>query len=95
VFCEVGFEAATFSAIASRANLSRPAINHSFKSKRELYRAVVETTDASVAAGIQKGREATTLLGQLSAFVRAAAQVDAEDRSPAAFRRRQRCERSR
>ena len=81
----VFFEAATLSAIARRADLTRPAINHYFKSKRELYRAVVETTEASVAVGIQQGRDATTLLGQLLAFFHAVAQVDAEDRSPAAF----------
>ena len=86
VFSEVGYEGATFSTIADRANLTRPALNYHFKNKRELYRAVVDDTDASVvAAGIQKGREAATLGGQMVAFVHAAAQVDAEDRSAAAF----------
>jgi AcrR family transcriptional regulator len=86
VFSEVGYEGATFSTIANRANLTRPALNYHFKSKRELYRAVVDHTDALVvAAGIQRGREAATLFGQLMAFVHVAAQVDAEDRSAAAF----------
>jgi AcrR family transcriptional regulator len=86
VFSEVGYEGATFSTIADRANLTRPALNYHFKSKRELYRAVVDETDAFVvAAGIQKGREAATLCAQLMAFVHVAAQVDAEDRSAAAF----------
>jgi AcrR family transcriptional regulator len=86
VFSEVGYEGATFSTIADRANLTRPALNYHFKSKRELYRAVVDETDAFVvAAGIQKGREAATLCGQLIAFVHVAAQIDADDRSAAAF----------
>jgi AcrR family transcriptional regulator len=86
VFSEVGYEGATFSTIARRANLTRPALNYHFKNKRELYRAVVAHTDALVVAvGIQRGREAATLFGQLMAFVHIAAQVDAEDRSAAAF----------
>jgi AcrR family transcriptional regulator len=86
VFSEVGYEGATFSTIADRADLTRPALNYHFNSKRELYRAVVDETDAFVvAAGIQKGREAATLCGQLMAFVHVAAQLDAEDRSAAAF----------
>jgi AcrR family transcriptional regulator len=86
VFNEVGYEGATFSTIANRADLTRPALNYHFKNKRELYRAVVDHTDALVVAvGIQRGREAATLFGQLMAFVRVAAQVDDEDRSAAAF----------
>lgn len=86
MFIEVGYEGATFSTIADRANLTRPALNYHFKDKRELYRAVVDETDAFVvAAGIRKGREAATLCAQLMAFVHVAAQIDAEDRSAAAF----------
>lgn len=86
VFSEVGYEGATFSIIADRADLTRPALNYHFKDKRELYRAVVDETDAFVVAtGIEKGREAATLCAQLMAFVHAAAQIDAEDRSAAAF----------
>ena len=36
VFSELGYDAATFQAIAIRADLTRPAINHYFASKRVL-----------------------------------------------------------
>jgi AcrR family transcriptional regulator len=85
VFSEVGYDAATFQAIAMRADLTRPAINHYFASKRLLYREVVETTDALVKAGLERAQGQTTLLGRMSAFIIAATQADAEDRSAAAF----------
>src|SRR5690348_18145496 len=37
VFSELGYDAATFQAIAIRADLTRPAINHYFASKRVLW----------------------------------------------------------
>jgi AcrR family transcriptional regulator len=86
VFSELGFDAATFQEIAVRADLTRPAINHYFKSKRALYQEVIESTNSMVvSAGVQKAFESTTLVGQLSAFIRAATQADARDRSAAAF----------
>jgi AcrR family transcriptional regulator len=86
VFSEVGYEAATFQAIAIRADLTRPAINHYFSSKRVLYREVIETTDALVVkAGLERAQGQTTLLGRMSAFIIAATQADAADRSAAAF----------
>ncbi|ART73187.1 MULTISPECIES: TetR/AcrR family transcriptional regulator [Mycobacterium] len=86
VFSELGYDAATFQAIAIRADLTRPAINHYFGSKSVLYREVVEQTNASViAAGIAKANESSTLLGRLSAFFAAAMDADSSDRSTAAF----------
>ncbi|OBG85133.1 TetR family transcriptional regulator [Mycobacterium sp. E802] len=86
VFSELGYDAATFQAIAIRADLTRPAINHYFSSKRVLYRDVVEQTNAKViAAGIAKAREASTLLSRLSTFFAAAMDADSADRSAAAF----------
>lgn len=86
VFSELGYDAATFQAIAIRADLTRPAINHYFGSKRVLYREVVEQTNTTViAAGIARAREATTLLGRLSAFFAAAMDAESADRSAAAF----------
>lgn len=86
VFSELGYDAATFQAIAIRADLTRPAINHYFGSKRVLYREVVEQTNSTViAAGIARAREATTLLGRLSAFFAAAMDAESSDRSAAAF----------
>jgi AcrR family transcriptional regulator len=86
VFSELGYDAATFQAIAIRADLTRPAINHYFPSKRVLYREVVEQTNSQVvAAGAERARRATTLVGRLQAFIAAAVQEDSRDRSAAAF----------
>jgi AcrR family transcriptional regulator len=86
VFSELGYDAATFQAIAIRADLTRPAINHYFASKSVLYREVVEQTNAMViSAGMARAQGATTLLGRLSAFFAAAIDADSGDRSAAAF----------
>jgi AcrR family transcriptional regulator len=81
VFSELGYDAATFQAIAVRADLTRPAINHYFSSKRVLYREVVEQANEMVVrSGIARARSETTLLGRLSAFIEAAVQADCADR---------------
>ena len=86
VFSELGYDAATFQAIAVRADLTRPAINHYFKSKRLLYREVVQRTNEMVIiAGAKKAFESNSLIGQLNGFIEAATAVDADDRSAAAF----------
>ncbi|MCG7581695.1 MULTISPECIES: TetR/AcrR family transcriptional regulator [Mycolicibacterium] len=86
VFSELGYDAATFQAIAVRADLTRPAINHYFASKRVLWAEVVRQTDeAIVSAGIARAQEQTGLIGRLSAFLSAATQADVEDRAAAAF----------
>jgi AcrR family transcriptional regulator len=86
VFSELGYDAATFQAIAIRADLTRPAINHYFASKRVLYRDVVEkTNELVVAAGMEKAHGETGLLKRLSAFFSAAMQAESRDRSAAAF----------
>jgi AcrR family transcriptional regulator len=86
VFSELGYDAATFQAIAIRADLTRPAINHYFSSKRVLYREVVEQTNAKVvSAGVERAQSATTLIGRIDAFINAAVQADSRDRSAAAF----------
>jgi AcrR family transcriptional regulator len=86
VFSELGYDAATFQAIAIRADLTRPAINHYFANKRLLYKEVVEQTNAMVvSSGIARAQGQTSLLGRLSAFFSAAMQADSEDRSAAAF----------
>jgi AcrR family transcriptional regulator len=86
VFSELGYDAATFQAIAIRADLTRPAINHYFASKRMLYQEVVEQTNALVvSAGLARAQGETTLLGRLSTFFSAAMQASSEDRSAAAF----------
>ena len=86
VFTELGYEAATFQEIAVRADLTRPAINHYFKSKNMLYQEVVErTNEMLVLQSVQKAFEATTLIEQLEGFISSAVGADAEDRSAAAF----------
>jgi AcrR family transcriptional regulator len=86
VFSELGYDAATFQAIAIRADLTRPAINHYFASKRVLWAEVVEQTNTSiVSAGIARAQEQTTLIARLSAFLSVATQADSADRSAAAF----------
>ena len=69
-----------------RADLTRPAINHYFKSKRLLYREVVErTTELVVISGAKQAFESGSLAGQLNRFIEAATAVDADDRSATAF----------
>jgi AcrR family transcriptional regulator len=86
VFSELGYDAATFQAIAIRADLTRPAINHYFASKQVLYHDVVEkTNELVVAAGMARAEGETSLLKRLSAFFSAAMQADSQDRSAAAF----------
>jgi AcrR family transcriptional regulator len=87
VFSELGYDAATFQAIAIRADLTRPAINHYFASKRVLWSEVVEQTNALVvSAGMSRAAQGeTSLVGRLSAFLAVALQADSEDRSAAAF----------
>ena len=86
VFSELGYDAATFQAIAVRADLTRPAINHYFASKSVLYREVIKQTNAMVVtASIEKAKAEHTIMGQLAAFIAVATQVDAEDRAASAF----------
>jgi AcrR family transcriptional regulator len=86
VFSELGYDAATFQAIAIRADLTRPAINHYFASKRVLWGEVVEQTNALVVStGTARAQGETGLLGRLSSYFTAVMQADSEDRSAAAF----------
>lgn len=86
LFSERGYDAATFQAIALRADLTRPAINHYFPSKRVLYQVVVEQTNALViTAAIERAQAETTLVGRVSAFIAAVIQADPENQSAVAF----------
>jgi AcrR family transcriptional regulator len=86
VFSELGYDAATFQAIAIRADLTRPAINHYFANKQVLWREVVEQTNSLVvSASMARAHGETGLLGRLSAFFSAAMQAESQDRSAAAF----------
>lgn len=86
VFSERGYDGATFQAIAMRADLTRPAINHYFASKRVLYTEVSDrTNELVVTAGIDRARGERTLMGRLAAFITVAMEADAENPGTAAF----------
>lgn len=85
VFSELGYGATTFQAVASRAALTRPAVNHYFANKQLLYRAVLDEADAMVTDAVQQALTQTDLLEQLSTFVLVVAQLDQDDRTVAAF----------
>ena len=86
VFSERGYDGATFQAIAVRADLTRPAINHYFSSKRVLYREVVDqTNDLVVTAGIKQAKGVTTLMERLAGFIGVAMRAHSENPSLSAF----------
>ena len=86
VFSERGYDGATFQAIAARADLTRPAINHYFSSKRALYREVLHQTNTLViGAGIRQAERETTLMARLTAFISAAVRANSENPSVSAF----------
>jgi len=86
VFSERGYDGATFQAIAARADLTRPAINHYFSSKRALYREVLDDTNKFViGAGIKQAEQETTLAAQLTAFIGEATRANAENPAGSAF----------
>lgn len=86
MFSERGYDGATFQAIAARADLTRPAINHYFSSKRALYREVLDETNKFViGAGIKQANQETTLAAQLTAFISEATRANAENPAGSAF----------
>jgi TetR/AcrR family transcriptional regulator, repressor for uid operon len=86
VFSERGYDGATFQAIAVRADLTRPAINHYFANKRVLYWQVLEdANDALVAASTRRAQRETTLTGRLSAFIEGTIEAEIEKSAAASF----------
>jgi TetR/AcrR family transcriptional regulator, repressor for uid operon len=86
VFSERGYDGATFQAIAAQADLTRPAINHYFSSKRVLFREVLgETNKFVIGAGIKQAERETTLIGRLTAFISAAVRANSENPAGSAF----------
>ncbi|BBY23418.1 hypothetical protein MSTO_36230 [Mycobacterium stomatepiae] len=86
VFSESGYEGATFQAIAVRADLTRPAINHYFSSKRLLYREVLSLTSEQLfGAGIAQAELETGLMAKLTGFISAAVATNAEHPAASAF----------
>lgn len=85
-FAEIGYDAATLQEIASRINLTRPAIHHYFSSKRQLYHEVMEeTTRTLVVPAIQKAVEANTLIGRLKGFLDTAVAIQGAEPSVGSF----------
>lgn len=86
VFSELGYDASTFQAIAERANLTRPAINHYFTNKKDLYGQVLASTNTALfQAGVDAAVGETTLTGKLSAFMAGMMGAHREFDSAAAF----------
>lgn len=85
VFSEIGYDAATFQEIATRADLTRPAINHHFPTKAVLFQRVAEQTTAMVTTGIAAAWGEQSFAGRIEAFVRVAGQAQEEDRTVSAF----------
>jgi TetR/AcrR family transcriptional regulator, repressor for uid operon len=86
VFSERGYDGATFQDIAARADLTRPAINHYFPSKRVLYREVLDETNKFViGAGIRQADRETTLVARLTAFIAEAVKANSENPAGSAF----------
>ncbi|MCV7212074.1 TetR/AcrR family transcriptional regulator [Mycolicibacterium canariasense] len=86
VFSELGYDAATFQAIAERADLTRPAINHYFANKRALYQEVLTATNAAlITSGMTAAAAHTSLVDRLSAFLSGMMLAHSEYDSAAAF----------
>jgi TetR/AcrR family transcriptional repressor of uid operon len=86
IFCEHGYDGATFQAIAERADLTRPAINHYFPDKRALYSEVLDqTNEVVVLAGIERAKHETALMGRITEFISATMHATSEDPSVTAF----------
>ncbi len=86
VFSERGYDGATFQAIAARADLTRPAINHYFASKRGLYQEVAEQTNELVLTlSIEQAERETTLIERLVVFITFAMRANFENPSGSAF----------
>ncbi|BBZ42610.1 hypothetical protein MCNS_56730 [Mycobacterium conspicuum] len=86
MFSERGYDGATFQEIAVRADLTRPAINHYFSSKKLLYCDVVDQTNELVVAnGIQNAKRALRLMDRLSEFIAVVMRASSEDPSVSPF----------
>lgn len=86
VFSERGYDGATFQAIAVQADLTRPAINHYFSSKRLLYREVLgHANDVVIRDAIRAAQHETTLTGRLTAFITTAVRANSDNPAVSAF----------
>ncbi|QZH69399.1 TetR/AcrR family transcriptional regulator (plasmid) [Mycolicibacterium farcinogenes] len=64
----MGYEGATFQAVALRAKVTRPAVLYHFSDKRLLFREVVaQASNAVMSPGIERACAGPTLAGQMTA----------------------------
>lgn len=84
VFRSVGYAGATHMAIAASADLTRPAVNYHFTSKRALFDFVVAANVEIVDAALAAAADEPTLKGRLRAFTTAVC-VDPEVHAATAF----------
>jgi AcrR family transcriptional regulator len=68
-FADVGFEATTFMAIGNRAGVTRPAVNHYFPSKSELYRTILGVVTSRVGNAADRASRAPALADRLLGFI--------------------------
>ncbi|WP_328391889.1 TetR/AcrR family transcriptional regulator [Nocardia sp. NBC_00416] len=81
LFSEVGYDRATFTEIAARADVTRTNINHYFRGKDDLYRTLFEADKGSIlTTGIADARARADLADRIAIFLRTAMAIDAEDR---------------
>lgn len=85
VFGEFGYHATTFQAVAARAHLTRPAINHYFANKQLLYQAVLTRNESILEHAVALARTETGLIARLASVIYAFAQLGEEDRTAASF----------
>lgn len=86
VFGEMGYAKCTFSEVAKRAGLTRPAVNHYFHNKRELYDAVFESMQTNIVVAAEtNAMKHDSLPERLSTFLQTASQANSTDRSYARF----------
>ena len=85
IFAEVGYEATTFQAVATRAGLTRPAVNNYFAGKSLLYREVMSRVSNGVLEAIHLASAASTLPAQIITFVEVAIVSRGDDPSVAGF----------
>ena len=85
VFGEFGYHVTTFQAIAERAQLTRPAINHYFPNKQLLYRAALTQAEGLFDHAVDQARTEQTLVGQLAAVIVSFTQLGERDRTVASF----------
>lgn len=85
VFGEVGYHATTFQAVAERAQVTRPAVNHYFPRKQLLYQEVLTQAAALLQIAVEEARSQRTLVGQLSSVVASFVRLAEENHTVAAF----------